>query len=324
MAANTDSRDWSRGRNANSPKELGKKGWKDVLKRIWEQIGTDHITIVAAGVTFYGFLAVFPALAALVSLYGLVAEPATVQEHFAKLTEVLPPAAHDLLGAQMQALANQPEQALGLGLLFSVLLALWSAKKGVNALIEGVNIAYNEKEKRGFIRQTAVTMAFTLGGVILAIISMVLVVGLPAALGNLGLPPALQIVIRVVRWALLAALILSALSIVYRYAPSRRAPKWRWVTWGSGVATLMWLLASFAFSYYVSNFDDYNKTYGSLAAVVILLMWMFISSFIVLLGAEINSEMEHQTAKDSTVGHDRPMGERGAVHADTVGAVKGD
>lgn len=206
-----------------------------------------------------------------------------------------------------------------MGLAVSILAAIWSAKKGTNALIEGMNIAYDEEEHRGFIKKTAVTLGFTLGAVILTVLSMSLVIALPAALNNLGLPSSLEIAVRICRWILLSVILFGALAAIYRYAPDRHHAKWRWVSWGSVAGVALWLLASWGFSYYVSNFSSYNETYGSLAAVVILLMWLYISVYIILLGAEINSEIEHQTAKDSTTGPERPLGQRNAHHADTVG-----
>lgn len=308
-----------RGRSADKPSDIPKQGWKDILFRVKSQISKDHASIVAAGVTFYAFLAIFPAIAAIVSIYGLVVDPATVEQQMNQLTAMLPAQAHDLLSQQLRAVSSRSSTALGFGVVVSILLAIWSAKKGTNALIEGMNIAYDEEEKRGFFKKTFVTFMFTLGGVIVAILSAVLVVALPAALGNLGLPDALAIVVRVLRWVLLAGVLLFSLAVVYRFAPDREHPKWRWVSWGSGIAVVLWLIASWLFSFYVSNFGSYDKTYGSLAAVVILLMWLFISAYIVLLGAEINSEMEHQTERDSTTGPERPMGERKAHHADTLG-----
>lgn len=308
-----------RGRDADKPSDIPKKGWKDILIRVKNQIKEDHISIVAAGVTFYGFLAIFPAIAAMVSVYGLFVEPATVEQQFAQLTGVLPQQAQELLSEQFKALASQPSSTLGVGLVVSVLVAIWSAKKGTNALIEGMNIAYDEKERRGFIKKTAVTLVFTLGAVILTIMAMVLVIALPAALNNMALSEPVALALGGIRWVLLGAILLGALATIYRYAPDRDQPKWHWVSWGSMIAVALWLVASWAFSYYVSNFGGYNDTYGSLAAVVILLMWLFISAYTILLGAEINSEIEHQTTKDSTQGAAQPLGERHAHSADTVG-----
>lgn len=306
------------GRDANSPSDMPKRGWKEVLQRVKKQLKNDHISIVAAGVTFYGFLAIFPALAAVVSIYGLVVDPATVEQQLNQMTAVLPSQAQELLGQQLSSIASQSSSTLGLGVAVSILAAIWAAKKGTNALIEGMNIAYDEQERRGFIKKTAVTLAFTFGAVVVTILSMVLVIALPAALGSLGLPEAAALALGAVRWLVLGAILLAALAVIYRFAPDREAARWRWVSPGSVIAVGLWLVASWAFSYYVSNFGSYNDTYGSLAAVVILLMWLFISSYIVLLGAEINSEMEHQTARDSTKGPEQPLGERNAHHADDV------
>lgn len=319
MATTAGPNTWhEHGRHANAPLEIPKQGWKEVLLRVKKQIQEDHISIVAAGVTFYGFLAIFPALAAVVSIYGLVVDPATINQQLSQLTAIMPSQAQELIGGQLRTIASQSSSALGFGLLFSVLTAVWIAKKGVNALVEGMNIVYNEQDHRGFLKKTAVTLVFTFGAVVVTILSMMLVIALPATLANLGLPAPVELALGAARWLLLGAILLAALAFIYTFAPDRNAPKWRWVSWGSGIAVGLWLAASWAFSFYVSNFGNYNDTYGSLAAVVILLMWLFISSYIILLGAEINSEMEHQTARDSTKGPTQAMGKRGAEYADNL------
>ena len=308
-----------RGRRAERPGELTGKGWRDVLLRVKNQIGEDNLSIVAAGVAFYAFLAIFPAIAAAVSIYGLMVDPQTVQQQLTEATEMLPEQARQILAGQLQRVSSGAAQALGWGLALSIALALWSANKGAKALFKGINIAYDERDERGFLKQNALTLAFTLGFVVVALISIALIAALPAALGNLGLPPALEITARIARWVLLAGVILFTLSAVYRFAPDRENPRWRWVNWGAATATVLWLIGSWAFSFYVANFSNYNQTYGALGAVVILLLWFMLSAFFSLLGAEMNSEMEHQTSKDTTTGPEEPMGNRGAYHADTVG-----
>ncbi|MBD3316931.1 MAG: YihY family inner membrane protein [Chitinivibrionales bacterium] len=308
-----------RGRYAERPRNIPAKGWKEIVKRVVNEVGEDHIGIIAAGVGFFSFLAIFPAIAAVISIYGLVVDPQTVQQQLSQITGTLPPGASQAIGGQLSQIAAGAGGALGWGLALSTLLALWSANKGMKALFQGVNIVYDEKSTRGFIKENALTLLFTLGAVILTIISMVMVVAVPAAVGRLGLPGLAQTAIRWLRWPVLAVLAVFALGLVYRFAPVRENPRWRWVSWGAGIATVLWLVASWAFSFYVSNFSNYNQTYGSLAAVVILLLWLMLTSFIVLLGAEINAQMEGQTERDTTTGPEKPMGERGAYHADKVG-----
>ena len=308
-----------RGRRADRPRQIPKAGWRDILLRTKQQIGSDNIGIVAAGVAFYAFLAVFPALVAAIMIYGLVVNPETVTEQLQALTTILPQQARGLIEQQLGTIAGQATQTLGWGVAISIFLALWSANKGMKALFKGVNIAYDEDDDRGFIKQNALTLLFTVGGIVVVIISALLVVALPVILGNLGLPSWGETLARWGRWLLLALLILGSLALIYRYAPAREHPRWRWVSWGSVAAVVLWIIGSWAFSFYVDNFGSYNTTYGSAAAVVILMLWFMLTSFAILLGAEINSEMEGQTRKDSTTGPDRPMGERGASHADRLG-----
>ncbi|MBU2886696.1 YihY/virulence factor BrkB family protein [Gilvimarinus agarilyticus] len=289
----------------NSPTEIPKKCWKSILFRIKGQLTYNHISIVAAGVTFYSFLAIFPAIAAIISIYGLAVDAETVQLQLDQLTSALPEQAHALLSTQLSELANRSPSTLSIGALVSFLLAIWSAKKGANAVIEGIDIAYGSKSSRSYVHKTLLTLVFTAGGILLAIACSALVVGLPAALTTLNLSEPMDLTLRVIRWGVLAGILLISLAIIYRYAPSRPTPQWRWVTPGAVVAICLWLLASSAFSYYVSHFNSYNKTYGSLAAVVILQMWTFVSSYIVLLGAEINSEMERQTIIQTEDGHQK-------------------
>jgi membrane protein len=305
-----------RGHFARRPREIPPKGWWDIVRHVKEGIGRDNISIVAAGVAFYAFLAIFPALAALVSIYGLVVSPEAVRQQLTRLTGVLPGPARQLMEGQLAQIAGGSSGALGWGLVISVLFALWSANKGTKALFKGVSIAYNEEATRGIIKENALTLLFTLGGIAVTIVSMLMVVVVPALIGAVGLPPAVAGVITWLRWPLLGGIALIAFAAVYRYAPVRRRPRWRWVNWGAALATVLWLVASWAFSFYVANFGSYNQTYGSLAAAVILLLWFLLTSFIILLGAEINAQMEVQTRHDTSVGPDRPMGEWGASRAD--------
>lgn len=309
-----------RGRGAETPKQLPAKGWKDILWRVYEEQSKDNISIVAAGVAFYALLAIFPAVAAAVSIYGLVADPATIEQHIEQLAGFLPGEGVQILRDQAHSVA-QSSSELSFGLAFGLLLTLWSASRGVNSLITALNIAYEEDEKRGIISLAFTSMVLTVGAVLFLIVTLIVVVAVPAILNVLPLGP-LKWVVALVRWPILGAAIVLALAVLYRYAPCRRSAKWRWVSWGSVAATVLWLLGSAAFSVYVANFGSYNETYGSVGAVVILLLWLNLTAYAILLGAELNAEMEHQTMRDTTVEPEKPMGQRNARMADTVGERK--
>ncbi|QBQ56606.1 YihY/virulence factor BrkB family protein [Nitrosococcus wardiae] len=312
-----------RGRSATRPREIPGKGWRDVLVRVKNELSEDKLTMVAAGVAFYALLALFPALTALVFIYGLVANPADVQQQLNTLSGIIPQEAQSLLNAQLSSITAQSPSALGFGVLGSILFALWGATKGMKTLMEALNVVYNEEEERGFLRLNGTALVLTLGAVLLGVLAIGLVVVLPALLGNLGLGESVRSWISLLRWPLLALFAMAGLAGVYRYGPSRSQPQWHWVNWGAVLATVLWVIASFGFSFYVSHFGSYNETYGSLGAVVIFLMWLFITAFIVLLGAELNAEMEHQTQVDTTEGEPQPMGQRRAYVADTVGGSPG-
>ncbi|MCE6961654.1 YihY/virulence factor BrkB family protein [Cereibacter sphaeroides] len=311
--------DAGRGRDARSPREIPRKGWKDIAMRVWQSIGEDRVMLVAAGVTFYLLLALFPALAAFVSLYGLVADPATVIDQAEALRGVLPAEGLAMLTDQLRTLSAGAQSSLTVGFVVSFLIAFWSANSGMKALIEAVNIAHQEREKRSFLKLTLLSFALTLGAMALAVAMFAAVAIVPAILAVFDLGSAATVAIWLVRWPLLLLAVALALAGLYRWAPSREAPEWRWVTWGSAIATVVWLIASIAFTIYLENFANYSATYGSLGALVGLLLWIWIAVMILIVGAEINSEMEHQTARDTTTGAELPMGSRGAVMADTLG-----
>ena len=294
------------------------------MLRVKDQLGKDNISIVAAGVAFYFFLALFPTLAAIISIYGLVTDPMEVERQMEQLAAHLPQDTHQMLNERLRSIAQDSGSTLGWGVALGILLSLWSANSGMKSLFEGVNIAYDERNERSFLKLNAITLLFTVGGIILGGISFALVVAFPAVADNLGLPGVLLTVIKWGRWLLLAAIIMFALAVIYKIAPDRDNPKFRWVSWGSAIATALWLLGSLLFSWYVNNFGNYNETYGSVAAVIILMLWFNLTSFTILLGAEINSELEHQTARDTTVGEEKPMGQRGAYHADHVAGDRSD
>ena len=308
-----------RGREADHPRQFPARGWRDILLRVKDETSKDNISMIAAGVAFYLMLAIFPMLAATVSIYGLVADPADVQRNFEAVAGVIPEDARSIMVDQLTAVTSASGGQLGFGVVLSIALTLWSASRGVIAMITALNIAYDEEETRSFIKLNAIALALTLALIVFMIVTLAVVVGLPVVIGYLNLGETVEWTIRLARWPILAVAIILALAVLYRYAPDRDAPRWRWVSWGAVVATAIWLLGSVAFSVYVSNFADYNKTYGAMGAVIILLLWFNLSSYAVLLGAELNAEMEHQTARDTTKGLERPLGQRRAYVADTVG-----
>ena len=270
-------REPGRGRDADAPAEIPARGWRDVLWRLWGEFNEDRILLVAAGATFFLLLALFPALAAFVSLYGFVADPRTIAEHIAFLGGVLPSGGLDLIKGQLQALANQETEALSFGFLIGLAIALWSANSGIKSLFDGMNVAYDEGEKRSFLWLNALSLVFTLGAIVIGIGLIVSVGIVPAALALLRLDQWTEILISVLRWPMLIVMVGTGITVLYRYGPSREKAKWRWLTWGAALATIVWLVASWAFSFYLQNFADYNATYGSLGAVIGFMMWTWIS-----------------------------------------------
>ncbi len=312
-----------RGRDAERPSQLPAVAWKDILWRVWQQAIEDRITLVAAGAAFYLLLALFPTLAAFVSIYGFVADPVTVADHVAFLGGLMPGGGLDLIRGQLENLAGQDRDALSIGFLIAVLAAFWSANNGVKTLFQALNIAYEEREKRSFIRLNLIAFTFTLGSIAIGIIMITAIGVVPAAMALLQVEAFSGTLVGLLRWPVLLVLVAAGITILYRFGPSRERAKWRWITWGGGLATLVWIAASAGFSFYLQNFADYNATYGSLGAVVGLMFWIWISVLILIVGAEVNAEMEHQTAVDTTTGEPRPMGKRGAVVADTLGDAAG-
>ncbi|MDX9861917.1 MAG: YihY/virulence factor BrkB family protein [Rhodospirillales bacterium] len=304
-----------RGRESKRPGQIPRRGWRDILLRTWGQIGQDNVGLVAAGVAFYGLLGLFPAIAALVSIYGLIADPAQVQQQVQTMSGVMPEELHRILGEQMGEVAASGARALSIAVVGSLALALWSASKGTKTLMTAMNVAYNEDERRNFLVLNLTALGLTAFFILLFVAALVAVVFAPALLAALGVGRP----IAMLGWPLIIAVLLVALAILYRFGPSREQAKWRWISPGSIAAVVLWLAASVAFSTYVRNFGSYNETYGSLGAVVGLMMWLWISAFIVVMGAELNAESERQTRRDTTTGDPRPMGERGAYVADTVG-----
>jgi membrane protein len=269
-------------------------------------------------VAFFAFLAIFPAIIAAFTLYGLVADPQTVAAQVRDLSAALPQQAQPIVADQLQSVASTSGRALGIGLVISLLAALWSASSGTGNLVKAVNLAYDEDETRGFVKTRGIALLLTLGAIVFVLATLALVAVVPVLLNALPLGPVGTVLAQVVRWVLLVALVVAALAVVYRVAPDRDSPRFAWVTSGSLAATVLWIVGSILFSLYVNNFGSYNKTYGTIAGVVVLMLWLYLTSYIVLLGAEINAESERQTREDTTRGAPAPRGERGAAAADEV------
>jgi membrane protein len=306
------------GIGAEKPTQIPLRGWKQITKRAWAENKADNMPIIAGGVAFFGFLAVFPALIATISIYGLVASPEQVTEQIESFSAQLPDSARDILSTQLTSITSNSGGALTVGLVVSILAALWSASGGIGNLMTAVNLAYDEVETRGFVKQKAVSLLLTLGAILFVLIAITLVAVVPAVLEALPLGVVGTVLAQVIRWVLLLAVFAGGLAVVYRVAPDRDAPRLRWVSLGSIVVTVVWAIVSVGFSFYVDNFGSYNETYGAIAGVIVLMLWLYLTCYLVLLGAEINSEAEHQTAQDTTAGEPRPMGERDAVVADTL------
>ncbi len=309
------------GRDAARPTEIPAAGWWAILKRVAAQVSADRVMTEAGGVTFFSLLAIFPAIAAMISLYGLFADPRTVSEHLAAMDGLLPGGGLDIIKEQVKSLTSGAPKALGFGVLAGFAASLWSANQGIKALFDALNVVNDEVESRGFLHRTALTLGFTVGALLFILLALAAVVVLPAVLAFIGLGGVLDFVLRFARWPLLLAAIGLFLALVYRYGPSREAAKWRWVSWGSAFAAVAWVIGSVGFSWYVANFGSYNKTYGSLGAVVGFMTWIWISTIIILVGGELNAEMEHQTARDTTTGPEQPKGTRGAAKSDHTAAA---
>lgn len=320
-AATNDEEHDGRGRSADTASEMPSRGWKDILLRVYDNISEHRVLALAAGMTFYGLLAIFPALAALVAIYGLFADPANITAHLDALSGFLPGGAMNVARDQLTRVASTGSQTLGWTFLIGLAISLWSANAGMKSLFDTLNVIYGEREKRGLIKLNVVSLLFTLAGVAFTLLAIGALVVLPIVLDFLGQSGSADLVLKGGRWPALVVVLTFALAVVYRYGPSRERPRWRWITWGSALAAILWLAASALFSWYTAHFGSYNKTYGSLGAVIGFMTWMWISAIVVLIGAELDAEMEHQTARDTT-GSARPMGARGAQMADTMGPSK--
>ena len=308
-----------RGRGAETPREVPLRGWKDVAVRVKEQIKGDNVPLLAAGVAFFALLALVPTLVALVSVYGLVADPADIQRNIDDVLRAAPTEVRELVSSQLESIVESEPSGLRVGAIVGLLVALWSASSGVKHLIGAINVAYDEDEGRGFLKLRGLALAMTLGGILLLAVAVAALVVLPRALDDSGSTGVARTTLLIIRWPIFALIALVALAVIYRWAPDRDRPKWRWTSAGAVFATVVWVIASIAFSIYTANFGNYNETYGALGAIVVVMLWLFITAYVVIAGAELNAELERQTVVDSTAGPSQPLGERGAYAADTVG-----
>jgi membrane protein len=284
---------------SQTPSQVPGRGWKDVLQGAYHGISEDRIFLVAAGVTFYAILALFPGIAAIVSIYGLFADPSRIVTHLDTLSGFAPSGAVDVLREELTRLAHQDRASLGFSFAISMGISLWSANAGVSGLFAAITAVYEEKEKRSTVKYYAITLAFTVGAVVLVLLSLAILIALPLVLDHIADPSMPPLLLKIIRWPILFVLIALALSVIYRFGSSRIAPRWRWITWGSACAAIAWLAASALFSWYVANFGSYNKTYGSLGAIIGFMTWMWVSIIVVLVGAKLNAELERRAAPTS-------------------------
>jgi membrane protein len=311
-------RDITLGRHATRPGDMPWTGWRQVIRRTYLEIISDRISLVAAGCAFYATLALFPAITMLISVYGLVFDPMTVEPQLQVLREFLPPDAFTLIAQRVHALVSREKATLGTGLLISTAIALWSSSTGTKSLLSALNMAYEEQERRSFLHFQVVGLLMTICGILGAIIALTILVFLPAAIEFLGLNAYSTVLLRAASFLLLVISVLISLSLLYHFGPSRRSARWHWITPGSSIATALWLCASVLFSLYVAHIASYNTSYGPIGAVVGVMMWFWVSAYAVLLGAELNAELELQTFEDTTIGPPKPLGRRGAFVADHV------
>lgn len=306
------------GRHASRPAAIPWRGWRQVIRRTYLEMISDRISLVAAGCAFYATLALFPAITMLISLYGMVFDPVTVEPQLNVLRGLLPSTAFSLIAERVHTLVSHGKATLGLSLLISTTIALWSSSTGTKSLLSALNMAYEEREGRSFLQFQATGLLMTLCGILAAALALAILVFLPVAIEFVGLETYATVLLRVASLLLLVAFVGSSISLLYHFGPSRRSAKWNWVTPGSSVATLLWLVASILFSLYVGHIASYDTSYGPIGAVVGVMMWFWVSAYAVLLGAELNAELELQTAEDTTAGTPKPLGERGAFVADHV------
>lgn len=310
---------YRRGRRAGKPKQIPGPGWLDIFWRVRKQIADDRVGMLAAGIAFYALLSLFPAIAAVISLWALAFDPAEMASQIGELSRFMPPGGARLINEQAREVSENTDTGLSLTALFGLAVAMFLASKGVRGLMVGLNVVYGEEDQRGLLQRTLVVAVLTLGLIVMSLAATIFVALYSLAVGWLALGGPLVTLIKWLRWPALVPLMMFVIAVLYRYAPYRRSPRWEWVSMGTVTATLLWLLGSAGLSLYVGRIANMDELYGSLGAVVVLMLWFWLSSYVVLLGAEINAEMERQTRSDTTVGEPRPMGERGAYAADTLG-----
>ncbi|SLN29955.1 hypothetical protein ROJ8625_01338 [Roseivivax jejudonensis] len=304
--------------HAERPRHIPGRSWWRILKSVGQHVVEHNISVIAAGVAFYTLLSIFPAFTAFISLAGYVLDPSDLTAQLEQLVSLLPQDAARIIQDQVLEVTGGDQTATGLAALLALSLALYGSVRGVKTLMAGMNVAYGEREKRNIIMLNLWAIALMIVLIVGVALALNAIVVIPAVMSFIGLSFGLDILLRVLKWVILFGLVVFGLSLLYRFAPSRRQPKWRWVSPGALVAAILWMVGTIGFSIYVQNFGSYNETYGTLGGVIILLTWLWLSAFIVLLGAEFNAEIEHNTSVDTTVGRDRPIGKRGAVKADTV------
>ena len=308
-----------RGREARHPQQIPWRGWRDILLRVLGQLRANDILIVSAGVAFYAVLAVFPALASVVVGYGLLLDPAEAAQRLDIVGMALPSQAWQMIRQQLLELASASKTDLGIGAAVGLLLTLWTARAGISGLIRGLDIVYGESETRRLLHFQITALLLTLGAILFSVVSLATLVILPGVLEVFNMAELVRWVVTILRWPLLVLVVMLALTVIYRYGPSRRPARWEWVSLGAVVATLLWMIGSALFSLYVSRFGAYDETYGPSAALIVLMLWFWLTAFAALLGAQLNAETERQTRQDTTDTPDRPMGQRGAFVADTLG-----
>jgi membrane protein len=311
-----------RGREAETPKDIPASGWKDIVYRVKDGIKDEKVPLLSAAMAFYALFAFVPAISSVVLIYAWVSDPADIAQHISQASQFIPREMQTLLNNILGSLAGQANSGLGWGAVVAIGIALFGASRGSKSIIESLNVIYDEEDSRGFIKFNAIALGLTLMGVLLAILALGVIVVIPAITNLLSFTPGINILMTVVSWVVLLGLFSFFLSFTYRYAPDRKKAKWSWVSWGAVVASVLWLIVSALFSWYAKEFGNFNKTYGPLGAMIVLMTWFQLSSFVILLGAVINAELEHQTKKDSTQGPEKPMGNRGAYMADTLGKSK--
>jgi len=307
------------GRDAERPAEIPARGWVDVARRVKDKARTDDASLLAGGVAFFSLLALVPALVALVSVYGLFASESTVTDQVGKLLGAAPAEVRDLVDEQLRAIVRGSAGGISLAAAVGIVVALWSASSGMSHLVGAINLAYDEHESRGFVKLRAMSLGLTLGAVVFLVLAFGLIALMPAALAKTGLAVGARVVVGVLRWVLLVVGMLAALSVLYRLAPDRADARWSWVSPGALFATVGFIVVSLLFSLYTANFGRYNETYGTLGAIVVVMLWLYLTAIMIIVGAELNAELERQTRRDSTTGDPEPMGRRGAYAADTVG-----